>query len=281
MYDPKSVSNYYNELSHGEWERLDQSAHSRLVYQLHLDFLQPHLGDGFAILDAGSGAGKFSVHIAQTDCQLTILDISPEQLSIAKQKIDEAKLGDSVSNYIEANIADLSQIPDNTFETTLCYGGALNYLFDNVDQGIRELKRVTKPGGTLLASVMSRLGVLRFVMANKHVDPKDFFGRADYWHINQVLETGDLPKHEDLAHPARHFFTSAELEELFKDAGLEQIQMGCTPAVFSALRDKLDEAEKDPAAWETILNMEKAAYQLPGILDSGEFLLIKGQVPLS
>ncbi len=240
MYNPKSVSEYYNELSHGEWERLDQSAHARLVYQLHLDFLEPHLKDGAAVLDAGSGAGKFSVHIAGSGCQTTVLDISPEQLAIATQKVEEAGLSHAVTGFIEANIADLSRIPDNHFDTTVCYGGALNYLFENTAQAVQELMRVTKPGGTLLASVMSRLGVLRFVMANKHVDPKEFFGRPTFWSIYDVLETGDLPPHEDLAHPARHFFTAAELKEVFDAAGLDQIEMGCTPAVFSALRDKLD-----------------------------------------
>ncbi len=279
MYDPNSVSEYYNDFGHNEWERLDQSAHARLVYQLHLDFLDPHLKAGTAVLDAGSGAGKFSVHIAQSGCTTTVLDISAEQVGIAKQKISEAGLTDSVANFIQANIADLAQIPDNSFDTTVCYGGALNYLFENAHQAISELKRVTKPGGTLLASVMSRLGVLRFVMANKHVNPQEFFGRPDFWFIDQVLETGDLPKHKDLAHPARHFFTAAELKDKFNAAGLENLQVGCTPAVFSALRDKLDEAEKSPAAWETVLKIERAAYQRPDILDSGEFLLIKGRVP--
>ena len=258
---------------------MERSAHARLVYLLHLDFLNPHLAQGAAVLDAGSGAGKFSVHIAHSGCNVTVLDISPEQLAIAQQKFDEAGLKGNVSGFIEANISDLSQIADNSFDTTVCFGGALNYLFERTDLAIQELMRVTKPGGTLLASVMSRMGVLRFVMANQHVDPKDFFGRPDHWHIDQVLESGNLPKIEGLAHPARHFFTAAELREAFSSSGLQSIEMGCTPALFSALHEKLDEAEKNPAAWNTVLTIEKAAYKRVEILDSGEFLLIKGQVP--
>ncbi len=40
------------------------------------------------MLDAGCGAGRFSIPIAQNGSRVTLLDISDGQLSLARQKID-------------------------------------------------------------------------------------------------------------------------------------------------------------------------------------------------
>jgi SAM-dependent methyltransferase len=280
MYDPNKVREHYNEFGVREWERLDSSAHARLIFHLHTHFLQEHIGPERTVLDAGCGAGRFSVHMAQMGSSVTSMDISDEQISLARAKLTELGLLERANAFYVGDIADLSRFDDHTFDTTVCFGGALNYLFKQTNDAMGELVRVTKPGGVVLVSVMSRWGVIRFAIGNERLDPADFFGRPDYWMIPQVTETGDLTEHPQVSHPPRHFFDSTELRQLLKGAGLEGVKLGSAPSLSGMLYSRLDLIEKHPRAWQVVLELEERAYRLPGLLDSGEFLFAKGKVPL-
>ena len=279
MFEAEAVSSYYDELGAGEWERLDASAHARLVLHLHLHFLQRAIGRGRKVLDAGSGAGRFAVPIARAGCQVTLLDLSAVQIGLAESKLEELRLLDRADGFIIGDICDLSRFDTHSFDTVVCYGGALNYLFDRATLAMAELVRVSRPGGSVLVSVMSRWGTFRFTMANERLSPEAFFGRPDYWMIPQVMETGDLLAHPDLRHPPRHFYDSAELHGLLQDAGLVDIQLGSAPSLSSGLFDRLEQMEGDPDAWRVICMLEERAYTLPGLHDAGEFLLARGIVP--
>jgi ubiquinone/menaquinone biosynthesis C-methylase UbiE len=279
MYNPDRVSAYYDEFGMREWERLDTSAHARLVLHLHNHFLKEHIGPDKKVLDAGCGAGRFAVHIAQSGSRVTLLDVSEEQISLAEARFKELELDDRADGFFVEDICDLGVFEDHTFDTTVCYGGALNYLFENATRGLSELIRVTKPGGSVLVSVMSRWGVIRMTIGSERLDPESFLGRPDYWMIPQVAETGDLWEHPELTHPPRHFFDSAELRALLGDAGLERVELGSTPSVSASFYARLDLVEQHPNAWKVVLDLEERAYRLPGMLDSGEHLLAKGSVP--
>ncbi|NIM09068.1 MAG: methyltransferase domain-containing protein, partial [Planctomycetales bacterium] len=60
------------------------------------------------------------------------------------------ELLDATDGFMVGDICDLSCFSDHTFDTTVAFGGALNYLFEKAPLAVRELVRVTKPGGTLL-----------------------------------------------------------------------------------------------------------------------------------
>jgi ubiquinone/menaquinone biosynthesis C-methylase UbiE len=276
VFDPERVRAFYDAYGIKEWERLASSAHRKVIYHLHWHFLREHLGPGRAVLDAGCGAGRFSIAIAETGSPVVALDISGEQLRIARSKVEEAGMEPPVTSYLVGDVRALP-FPDASFDTTVCYGAVLNYLFADAEGALRELVRVTRPGGAVLVSVGSRWGCLRFVAANEGVDVADFFGRPDYWHIFGVAETGDLPEHERVPQPARHFFESSELADLMARVGLEEVRLASAAALTEALYARLEAIEQVPAAWATILDLEERAYRRPGLLDTGEFLLAKGR----
>jgi SAM-dependent methyltransferase len=279
MCDAETVRSHYDEFGIGEWERLDTSAHARLVGHLHEHFLREHVGPGSKVLDAGCGAGRFAVHAARLGGIVTLLDLSETQIALAEAKFSELGLLEQATGFLVGDILDLSVFDNGTFDTTLCYGGALNYLFEKAELAVRELVRVTKPGGMVLVSVMSRWGVLRYAIGNPKLDPEGFFGRPDYWMIHQVAQTGDLGAHPDVKHPPRHFFDSAELGDLLEHAGLEDLKLATAPSLSSALYSRLDRIEGHTTAWDVIRELEERAYCLPGMQDAGEHLLARGRVP--
>ncbi|SNX54460.1 class I SAM-dependent methyltransferase [Thermoanaerobacterium sp. RBIITD] len=276
MYNPEQIKNFYNNYGMREWERFNLTAYDRINYLLHMHFLQGHIGKGKKVLDAGCGAGRFSIAIAQSGSEVTLLDISDEQINIARNKILESALSGRVSNFIVGDLCEMSMIEDETFDTTVCYGVALNYLFDNLSKGVSELVRVTKRGGTILISVNSKWGVIHSLLGKENFDILDFFGRPDYWYIDKVVDTGDLPQHPGVSHPPRHFFDAEELMGVLQKAGLKDIALGSSPCLTAGFSSKVELLEKDDKAWETIIRLEEKSHCLPTMLDYGEFLLAKG-----
>ena len=203
----------------------DSSAYERLIYHNHLKFMEPYVGGWRKVLDAGCGSGKFSVPIAESGSRVTCADIS-----------------------------DLSMIPDNQFDTAICYGTFYNCLLSDLKKAVGELRRVTKDRGILIISVNSLWGMFRMRAVNGVIDP----------------ETGDLTD--------RHFYTSRELRDLLAEIGFDQIQTAASPSIMSGLRDQAEMLEINPAAWKTVTDLEDMAFRSEDMADAGEFILVKGRV---
>jgi len=276
MYNPKEISKFYNNYGEKEWQRLELTPYDRINYYIHMDFLKDYIGEGKKVLDAGCGAGRFSIEMAKLKNKVTLFDISKEQLNIAKDKLKENDLMSYVDGIINGDLSDLSMFEDNTFDTVICYGAPLNYLLDNVEKAVKELVRVTKTGGQVLVSVNSKWGVIRTQLGKDDYDYVSFFGKPDYWYINEVVETGDLPKHELVDHPERHFFEAEELESLLLKSGLGNITLGGSPCISSGFRKAVNDIEKDEVAWNTLLEIELKSYCKRTLADNGEFLLARG-----
>jgi len=265
------VRQFYDQYGEREWDRFHQNATGRLTLHLHTHLLAGLLRPGLRVLDAGSGAGRFSLQCLEAGATVTMLDLSSRQLELAREKTaDHTDLIDSIH---QGNIADLSEFSSESFDLVLCYGSVLCYLGAEIDHAIEELARVTRKGGRVVTSVGSRYGLLRFAAGNPRLDPDGFLGRPDYWHVHSVLATGDLPRHPEVEQPARHFFTSDELSKRMQSAGLTMETMGAAPAVASGLFERLDEIRSSESAWRTLVKIEEQAYTQPGLADAGDFIL--------
>ncbi|MEO9053153.1 MAG: bifunctional demethylmenaquinone methyltransferase/2-methoxy-6-polyprenyl-1,4-benzoquinol methylase UbiE [Ginsengibacter sp.] len=100
------------------------------------------------ILDVATGTGDFaltSYEILKPE-KITGIDISEGMLDIGRKKIERAGLG----NYIELLNGDSEAIlfNDNSFDAVTVAFGVRN--FENLEQGLSEIKRVLKPGGKLV-----------------------------------------------------------------------------------------------------------------------------------
>ena len=105
------------------------------------------LGRFQSILDVGSGAGQILGHLLKhthPEVQIVACDLSPQMLRRARTRHTRT---DSRPWYIAADLMHLP-FPDNSFDCVTC-GYVLEYLPDPFP-GLAELRRVLKPGGSLL-----------------------------------------------------------------------------------------------------------------------------------
>lgn len=275
MYNADKIKGFYNEYGIKEWERLDITPYDRINFHLHMAFMKEHIGHNKKVLDAGCGAGRFSIEIAKSGSRVTCLDISDEQINIAKEKLEKAGVMTNVDDCLVGDISNLSMFEDNTFDAVICYGAVLSYLLENTEKAISELVRVTKKGGNVLVSVNNRWGIFRLLMGRDNFDRKDFFGRPDYWYIDEVARSGNLKSHENVAQPPRHFFEGEKLKSLLNVGGLKNIILGGSPCLSCGQAARINELIDNAEALETILRLEKMSYCKPTMADSGEFLLAK------
>lgn len=278
MFEINEVERFYNEYGVKEWERLDGSAYGKLIYLLHKEFLQPYIGEGKRVLDAGCGAGRFSVLVAQMKSRVTLLDLSETQLEIARKKCNEFNVSEYIDEYVHNSVTHMKDIADNSFDTVICYGAVLNYLHEETAKAISELVRVTKNNGEILFSVNSRNGVLRACATEMKMPLCDFWGKPAEWGIFEVINTGDETAYATAKHPPRHYFTADEIKKLLRENKLVDIELGAAPAIMTGLRGNIEILYHDKVAWETVLYMEKSQYLNESIVDCGEFLLARAKV---
>lgn len=99
---------------------------------------------GAKVLEVGAGTGT-SFPAYPLHCEITGIDLAPEMLARARQKIQEN--GWSHLKVMEMNALDL-QFPDNTFDYVMGFH-VVTVVPDPVRM-ISEAKRVCKPGGRIV-----------------------------------------------------------------------------------------------------------------------------------
>jgi len=275
MYNAEYTREFYNVYAEAEWSRLEITTYGRLQAIIHEGFIQRYIKPGDRVLDAGSGPGRFSISAARLGGNVTVLDISDKQLELAKQKLSEVNLLDNIEQFIRADIADLSIFPDGCFDSVICFGGALSYVCEKQHKAAKEIIRLTKPGGIILVSVMSRLKAALFValqdptILKNHEDTE----RTELW---SVLETGNFPgfhsRRANIMHPPMHVYTAEELQSLLE--GCQVLEVAGSNVTISEVSRFTEEMTKDPSIWETLVELERKINQDPGLLNSGSHIIL-------
>jgi SAM-dependent methyltransferase len=278
MYDPKYTKAFYNAYGKAEWLRLEATPFGRLQAIIHEDFIQRYLKSGDRVLDAGSGPGRFSITVARAGGNVTVLDISDKQVEIAKQKIAEVGLLDHIEKFVEGDILELSMFADGHFDMVICFGGALSYVYEKRQKAANELMRVTRRGGTILVSVMSRLGAILGVARQPDIptlqnpDTSEP-GRPALW---GVWETGDLPgfpsRRAKMMHASMHMFTAEELQSLFKEC--EMLEIAGSNVTIPEFPQSGEEIAVNPSAWATLIELEKKINHDPGLVNCGSHIIM-------
>jgi SAM-dependent methyltransferase len=252
----------------GEWERLRKDAAGRVSFEIHLRFLDEYLSPGARVLEAGAGPATFTQHMARRGARLTVTDLSPVQLADNRQRITAAGLGDAVEEFVVADVRDLSRWADGSFDLAVAYGGPLSYVFEDAAAALRELLRVTRPGGAVVASLMSTLGSYRYFIS----EVADLIAAYGDDASDAVLRTGDLRPVQPTGHVCM-MYRAEQIPGLVAQAG--GVLAGLSASNWSSLGDPraLARLEADPAHWARFLDNEAWTCRQPGCLDGGTHLI--------
>jgi ubiquinone/menaquinone biosynthesis C-methylase UbiE len=276
-YEGAGTADFYDAYGEREWLRLEAKAYGRLQAVIHRDFLREYVRPGQRVLDAGCGPGRFTMELVRLGARPVALDTSAIQLRMARDRCHEAGVEDQVE-FLEGDIVDLTAFDDGSFDAVVCFGGPLSYVFDQRQMAAGELVRVTRPGGFLLVSAMSRFGATCNVVRRATLE---ILRDPVAGHVEAVLGHGDLSgmtsRVSGRQHPPMHLYTSDELAELFQPCEVLAVAGSNVTAVEGD--PLLEDVAADAAAWSTTVEIERRLCRQPGLVDTGSHLIVVARRP--
>jgi 2-polyprenyl-3-methyl-5-hydroxy-6-metoxy-1,4-benzoquinol methylase len=113
-----------------------------------LKVVQRHAGDlnGMTVLDAGAGTGLNSLALARRGARVTLLDVAPEALEMARSYFEEQGLA---ATTVEGSIFSMP-FADATFDLVWNTGVIEHFEPEERRLAVREMLRVVKTGGLVL-----------------------------------------------------------------------------------------------------------------------------------
>ncbi len=252
----------------GESERLRKDVPGRVSFEIHRRFLDEHLPPGAHVLEIGAGPGIFTEHLERSGARVTVTDLSPVQLEENRRRITDAGLAAAVAEWRVADVRDLSAFNDDVFDLTLAYGGPISYVFEDAPLALAELLRVTRPGGQVVASVMSTLGAYRYYIRGVVGEIAQHGDSA----MDAVLSSGDLRPTQPSGHVCQ-MYRSDQLPQLVERAGGQVLSVSASN--WASLGDgaALQQLEADAQHWAHFLDNEAWICRQPGALDGGTHIL--------
>jgi demethylmenaquinone methyltransferase / 2-methoxy-6-polyprenyl-1,4-benzoquinol methylase len=171
--------------------------------------LRPH--QPRTILDIATGTADFAIAAAQLNPEkITGIDLSEGMLKVGRQKIQI----NGMENLIELLKADSEALPfeNNAYDAAIVAFGVRN--FENLQNGLKEIFRVLKPGGVFI--------VLEFSKPHNML-----FRRLYFFYFTRVLPmlgrliSGNKRAYSYLPESVREFPDSSSFLEILKKTGFQ------------------------------------------------------------
>jgi ubiquinone/menaquinone biosynthesis C-methylase UbiE len=261
-YDPQAIVDSYT--AHDEISRVVGSSDGAIMFQIERWFIERYLPKSGTVIDVGGGPGRFTVEIAKLGRDVVLTDITPKHIEQAKQLADEEGVAPRVVDYRVVDIRDLSCFADGEFSMAVCYG-MLNYTLDQDVHVLSELGRIVQKGNPILIGAMGLYGAVRHVWARGRLADPSYREREA-----AVIASGI----NDFRKPCRRFYTAVSLRATVEQANLRVLEIAGTPVIGGSLREPIDNARQDEETWAYVIETEKKACTVPGLLDTGQHIII-------
>lgn len=265
QYNPRQVAALFDAYGEKEWHRLTKDPAALVSFHIHRHYLQKYIQARDSVLELGAGAGRFTIELARLGASITVGDISAEQLRLNQKYVSEYKYEAAIASRLRLDIIDLSIFEANTFDTVICYGGALSYVLNEADTALKQMRRVLKPRGYLLLSVMSLIGTTQKFFQSITEEPN--FTQL----VNRVNQNGLLDRPE--SNNSMKMYRAKELRQLLESNQFEVVEMSASNCLSLNRNDFLAQKIQNTDAWTSFLNWELDFCGSDGCLDSGTHLL--------
>ena len=258
------VENYYDAHANDEWERLDRHRTEFAVTMKAFEEFLP--SPPLDIIDIGGGPGRYSLALTAKGYNLTLLDLSQANLTLARQK--SAELAIPLADIRQGDALTLEGIADAMFDAALLMG-PLYHLVREEDRAtaVRQAFRVLKPGGLIFASFITRYGPVRDYAAS---DPQAVFREKDEWDQMWLdgINFGD-------GFTDAYFSMPAEVLPLMESQGFTTLQVLGVEGITAGHEDAINLLQG--AEWEYWLELNYGFAKDPALHAASNHLLYIGR----
>jgi ubiquinone/menaquinone biosynthesis C-methylase UbiE len=183
------------------------------------DIFDRYLPPEGSVLDVGGGPGTHSAHLAECGFHVTLLDPLPHHVESARRRASGGGEG-----TFDAVLGEARELPssDESLDAVLLMGPLYHLTSpDDRSAALREARRVLRPGGVILAEVISRFAWILDATL------KGLLERPEVWaDFTRNVETGlsQDPDADDEGFWA-YFHRPDELRTELSEAGFDDIQL--------------------------------------------------------
>lgn len=270
------VRAYYDQTAEREWQRLTRLDDGAVEQALHARaFAQFLPAPPARVLDLGGGPGRWTLWLAERGYAVTLADLSPGLLTLAREKIAQAPahVRARVEAVVEADARDLSSLAAGTpFDAVLALGPFYHLTgARDRERAASETHRVLRAGGLLFAAVMPRYA--RLVAAVLEHGRNAFPGR-----VERILRSGVYQDERPGRFTGAYLFDPGEVAGFFAANGFDARRLMASQGFLSLLQTEAgDLAGRDPHAYAVLLDLAYATADDPTLFGMAAHLLYVGQ----
>ena len=136
---------YFRDPAH---DTLEQAQRNKLIHATAKLDLSP----GMSVLEIGSGWGGFAIHLARAGARVTAVNVSPEQIRIARERAAAAGVADRVE-FIERDYRELT----GTFDRVVSVGMMEHVGMDQLGEYFLKVREMLAPGGFAFIHSIGRM----------------------------------------------------------------------------------------------------------------------------
>jgi SAM-dependent methyltransferase len=213
--------------------------------------------------------------LAKHGHRVVLADLSPELLSIARTKLEEAGVMADIEEIIEADACDLSHWLDDSFDAVLSLGPLYHLIdADDREKALSEMRRVLKPQGVAFVALMPRYGFLQRTLAEpderRHLAQLEFVARI----LEQGIFINDIPGRFTNGYGV----IPSEVPAYFRQHGFTMETLLSAQGIVPNKQGILAELEQnDPAIYQSALDIILKTADDPNILGMASHLLYIGK----
>jgi ubiquinone/menaquinone biosynthesis C-methylase UbiE len=221
MKPPKHDRHSPSRRYHDRVARQYDSIYDDPYWEFHDEFtwrsIKPHLPTDLSAqcLDIGCGTGKWGLKLLKSGFATTFVDHAASMIEQARAKIEAMGPRAKRATLLAADMVDLSALPIEQFSLILAMGDPLSICSDPF-KATREMNRVSKPGGIVIATVDNKLAAIDHFVERGNLDALEEFihtGRTQ-WLTADERERFDLTT-----------FTPHGVKKLFEKSGFEVLDI--------------------------------------------------------